>query len=205
MEALLQSRILKSFKAYIRATPVALEAGDPEKRADEAASPGSPPNGTSSTGSGLAQRSSTSSWPFSSRPVSSQRLSSRPSSGRHGLHPDGDFRNCAVPQIIQIKCEVMANWLYVHQMEHCWNQGGVGEGVVVKMARDSFTACPRGLMEERSGLLDAVQRLNVQVDFHIPPSNALLTWLVRHDCQHTIHQSVLATAGAILRTANGGP
>ena len=38
-----------------------------------------------------------------------------------------------------------------------------GEGIVLKKVRDSYTTCPKELMDERGGLYDAVRGLNVRV------------------------------------------
>ena len=66
--------------------------------------------------------------------------------------------------IMEIKCDVMVNWLHKQQMENMWTNGGVGEGVVLKKSRDSYTACPKDLEYERDALFDAVYHLNVKVE-----------------------------------------
>lgn len=84
---------------------------------------------------------------------------SRPAS----LYPAGDFRNSALEEIIDIKCDVMVNWLHQQQLESMWSSGGPGEGVVLKKTRDNFTCCPSELAECRGDFFDAIRALNVRV------------------------------------------
>jgi hypothetical protein len=90
-----------------------------------------------------------------SRPVS--RPASRPGS----LFPTEESRDNET--LLDIKCEVMVNWLYQKQLNMMWEHGYQGEGVVLKKSRGVFTACPPDLMAESGGLFDAVQKLNVRV------------------------------------------
>ncbi|KAL9119564.1 MAG: hypothetical protein Q9187_003883 [Circinaria calcarea] len=83
---------------------------------------------------------------------------SRPAS----LYPSGDFRNSTMDDIMEIKADVMVNWLHQQQLERMWTNGGVGEGVVLKKGRDAYTACPGELSNHRGDLFDAVTRLNVR-------------------------------------------
>ena len=87
---------------------------------------------------------------------------SRPAS----LYPAGDFRNSALEEIIDIKCDVMVNWLHQQQLESMWSSGSSGEGVVLKKTRDNFTCCPSELAESRGEFYDAVRMLNVRVCCH---------------------------------------
>ncbi len=132
---------MEAFKSYFHSVPPTKQKGDPEKGPSQTDLPDPARSRRQSAGSHVAPS------------VRSNR----------GLFPDGDFRNWDLPQIIEIKCEVMANWLYAQQMENLWCQGDVGEGVVLKKGRDSYTACPKELMDERCGLYDAVRGLNVRV------------------------------------------
>ena len=79
------------------------------------------------------------------------------------LYPTGDFRNSTLDDIIEIKCDVMVNWLHQQQLEKLWSSGGYGEGVVLKKSRDAYVACPAEVSRVRGDLFDAVQRLNVRV------------------------------------------
>ena len=79
------------------------------------------------------------------------------------IYPAGDFRNQAVDEILDIKCDVMVNWLHQQQLESMWSTGGPGEGVVLKKAKDNFTCCPSDLSHYRGDFYDAVSALNVKV------------------------------------------
>ncbi len=70
--------------------------------------------------------------------------------------------------IVEIKSDVMVNWLYQQQSEMMFSLGGKDEGVVLKKYRDSYTCCPTELRDERGGLFDAVRRLNVRVSILKP-------------------------------------
>jgi hypothetical protein len=149
LDSLLQTIIMKALKSHFHRVSKTGQARDPEKGSSESALPDALTNRRRSAGSAHAQSS----------------ISSRSVSHRSGLFPDGDFRNSAMPQIIEIRCEVMVNWLYAQQAENLWCQGDFGEGVVLKKTRDSYTTCPKELMDERNGIYDAVRRLNVRVGF----------------------------------------
>jgi len=95
-------------------------------------------------------------------PFDRSRHGSRPAS----IYPTGDFRNAALDDIQDIKCDVMVNWLHQQQIKSMWTKCGMGEGVVLKKSRGNFTACPPELAEESDGLYLAVSGLNVRVSFH---------------------------------------
>jgi hypothetical protein len=101
---------------------------------------------------------------------------SRPNS----LYPAGDFRNAASEDILEIKCDVMVNWLHQQQLERMWTHGGPGEGVVLKKIRDSYTSCPAELATQRGDLFDAVQRLNVRVAMTVN-TRVIRLFLTRQD------------------------
>lgn len=84
---------------------------------------------------------------------------SRPAS----IYPTGDFRNNDRDDLRDIKCDVMANWLYQQQMETLWTAGAPDEGVVLKKTRGSYTCCPADLVEEPYGFYRAIETLNVRV------------------------------------------
>ena len=84
------------------------------------------------------------------------------------IYPAGDFRNSTLDDIIDIKCDVMVNWLHQQQLERLWSSGGYGEGVVLKKSKEAYVACPENMSQVRGELFDAVRRLNVRVSvFHI--------------------------------------
>lgn len=83
-------------------------------------------------------------------------------SRRSTYYPAGDFRNQTSDEIIDIKCDVMVNYLHQQQLESMWSTGGPGEGVVLKKLKDRFTCCPDDLSLYRGELFDAVSALNVK-------------------------------------------
>ncbi|CAG8974821.1 hypothetical protein HYALB_00000435 [Hymenoscyphus albidus] len=82
---------------------------------------------------------------------------SRPSS----LYPRGDFRNAPAQNVLDVKADVMVNWLHEQQMEKSWCSGGPGEGVVLKKRRDNFTCAPENLSTD-SRFYDMVVAMNVR-------------------------------------------
>lgn len=66
---------------------------------------------------------------------------------------------------MEIKSEVMVNWLHQQQLEMMFTNGGRDEGVILKKVRDNYISCPSDLSEERGGLFDAIRKLNVKVSF----------------------------------------
>jgi hypothetical protein len=102
---------------------------------------------------------------------SGSRVSSRPAS----LYPHGDFRNSNADEIVDIKCDVMVNWLHQQQLESMWSAGTTGEGVILKRRKDQFISCPSELASEPFGLYQAVRALNVRVWYTHAPVEMSLT------------------------------
>jgi hypothetical protein len=108
-------------------------------------------------------------------------FSSRPSA----RFPSGDFRNSGSGNILDIKADMMVNWLHQQQVERLWSRALPGEGVVLKKARDKFSCSPSSLRNEKNGFYDNVVAMNVRVgvdassrvDFRV--ADSLL--IVRHD------------------------
>lgn len=96
--------------------------------------------------------------PFDSR-MSTPTRSLRPSS----YFPEGDFRNETRQSVLDIKGNVMVNWLHQQQLERLWASGAPGEGVVLKKERDSFTCSPASLTSSPTGFYDRVIEMNVRV------------------------------------------
>ncbi|MCJ1310985.1 hypothetical protein MMC25_004654 [Agyrium rufum] len=84
---------------------------------------------------------------------------SRPAS----IYPQGDFRNSAVDDIMDIKADVMVNWLHQQQLEKMWINGGPSEGVILKKSRNEYTCAPLEMSETRDDFYDAIRALNVRV------------------------------------------
>jgi hypothetical protein len=64
---------------------------------------------------------------------------------------------------LDVKCEVMAEWLHSKQEEKIWTSGEPGEGVLVKKEKGSYAYSPSHLIEDGSGLYQAVTQLNARV------------------------------------------
>ncbi|CAJ2503294.1 Uu.00g106880.m01.CDS01 [Anthostomella pinea] len=88
---------------------------------------------------------------------------SRPSSlYPNSLYPSGDFRN-ARQSLLDVKADVMANWLYQQQLERQYATGILpGEGVVVKKGKNSYTCCPPQLRDVPYSLYEMAMELNVR-------------------------------------------
>ena len=114
-------------------------------------------------------------------------LSSRPSS----IFPQGDFRNAPRESILDIKADVMVNWLHQRQQEKIWTAGTPGEGVVLKKARDNFTCAPENL-KTQSSFFNSVVTLNVKVRLTDSVFLHLLIVLatVCHDRKYTHYQNL---------------
>jgi hypothetical protein len=64
---------------------------------------------------------------------------------------------------LDVKCEVMAQWLHSKQEEKIWTSGEPGEGVLVKKQKGSYAYSPPDLIEDGSGLYEAVIGINARV------------------------------------------
>jgi hypothetical protein len=82
------------------------------------------------------------------------------------MYPQGDFRNSALEEVLDIKSDVMVNWLHQQQMEKLWTSDMPSEGVVLKKTRGNYTCSPGILHREVGGLFDQVVAMNVRVFMH---------------------------------------
>jgi hypothetical protein len=101
-------------------------------------------------------------------------LVSGDTSRRGSVYPEGDFRNSAIEEVNDVKCEVMVNWLRSKQESHLWTIGEEDEGVVLKKSRGMYTCAPIDLADERTSFFQAVQTLNVKVGW--PMQHGLATY-----------------------------
>lgn len=92
-------------------------------------------------------------------PVNRTAFSSRPAS----LYPEGDFRNAERQSVLDIKSDVMVNWLHQNQLERLYAFGLPGEGVVLKKAKGNYCAAPEQLLQEQGGFCEMVAQMNVKV------------------------------------------
>ncbi|KAI9813297.1 MAG: hypothetical protein M1827_004239 [Pycnora praestabilis] len=129
---------MKSFKSYF--APGAKEKKGAPPTVEMTDSPLSPPTPAYSTAKAT---------PNTSRPAS--------------IYPTGDFRNSTNEDVLEIKSDVMVNWLHQQQLERMWTTGEPGEGVILKKFRSQYTCCPYGLQQDPAGFFDAVQAMNVRV------------------------------------------
>lgn len=102
-------------------------------------------------------------------PSTKSPLSSRPAS----VYPAGDFRNGDSGNVLDIKTDVMVNWLHQQQMERLWSSEFPGEGVVLKKARDNFACSPASLRNESNGFYENIVAMNVRVSL-VPFSTLIL-------------------------------
>jgi membrane glycosyltransferase len=96
-------------------------------------------------------------------PPPSQATSSEPSSASRpvSIYPVGELANS--PDLNDIKCDVMVNWLYQQQMERLWTAGGSDEGVVLKKSRSAYACCPEDIIDNPDGFVNSIRALNVRV------------------------------------------
>lgn len=144
-----------SLKAYF--TPVAKEQKDAEKDGaitvmDEKAAAGGQ---LSTTPAGYATPGTRRPSAFSVGGLGAQTPGS--------IYPVGDFRNAGLDEIMDIKCDVMINWMYQQQMELLWTAGGHDEGVILKKSRGTYTCCPSDIIDEPFGFFASIRALNVRV------------------------------------------
>lgn len=117
-----------------------------------------------------ASKSAASTSSSSSRKATSMILSSSESKDTSTssfaavkMFPHGEFRNSSMNELIELKTDMMCNWLYQQQLEKMWCSNGADEGVMLKKARDDYKCCPKDLQSLPDGLFQAVQKLNVKV------------------------------------------
>jgi hypothetical protein len=96
-------------------------------------------------------------------PSSSVKSRSTTQSGLRPFYPGGDSGNSSSLHLMDMKADVMANWLHHRQQEKMWTHGGWDEGVILKKARDDYASCPPELFRNRDGFYDSAKKLNVKV------------------------------------------
>ena len=85
------------------------------------------------------------------------------SGNRASMYPAGDFRNSSIPDLNDMKAEIMCNYLHQQQMKKMWSNGGQEEGVILRKSREEYMCCPTDLQAQKNGLFDAARKLNVRV------------------------------------------
>lgn len=94
-------------------------------------------------------------------PPSSSRVQSSRSSQPSSLYPEGDFRNASRKSVIEVKSNVVVNWVHQQQREKFLYSDSPFEGVVLKQMKDQFVCAPDKLKE--SVFFKQVAMLNVKV------------------------------------------
>jgi hypothetical protein len=130
---------MKAFKGYLKSTtPVAAPttgAAAPARRQDVHEIDHLPP-----------QR------PFAAHRLTNQSVNSFAAGG---LRSESD--------LINMKSDVMTEYLYKQQCLKLWASSNGEEGVILKRARGDYTSCPDDLRSVRGGLFDQVVAMNVRV------------------------------------------
>lgn len=130
------------------------EASNMTPRIDLSTVPSSP-----GTPESNVERRSESAASDNQRPMASRNNSYRNTL----LYPQGDCRNSSMPDLRDLKADMMCNWLHQQQMERMWTANGLEEGVILKKTKDEYKCAPVDLSIRQDGLFDAVKKLNVKV------------------------------------------
>ncbi|KAI4094789.1 MAG: hypothetical protein LQ344_002035 [Seirophora lacunosa] len=157
------------FKSYIRPNKVGAKGAPPPP-------PTAPMEMSSSTDPSITKHSAPTAG---SRSGYATPRGSRPAS----LHPSGDFRNSGMEEVNEIRSVVAMNWVYQLQNENMWNNGTLGEGVIMRKAPRHFIACPQELTTIRGGLFDAAAELNSRLVMTI--STRVINLILQQD--HLVH------------------
>jgi hypothetical protein len=79
------------------------------------------------------------------------------------IYSEGDFRNYATEDVMQIRGMMMLEHIRAEQERRLWCTFGPNQGVVLKHSRGKYAACPPSLETESGGLFDQVVMTNVRV------------------------------------------
>ncbi|KAK4670264.1 uncharacterized protein QC763_210170 [Podospora pseudopauciseta] len=100
---------------------------------------------------------------------------------RHSVFPAGDQRNHDTGTIMEIRNDMMVNWLYEQQLRKQYASGmDPYEGVVLKKARGNFTCCPPQMAGIPESLYAMVSQMNVRcaMTVNTPVVRALMDSIV---------------------------
>ncbi|KAF2748406.1 hypothetical protein M011DRAFT_493770 [Sporormia fimetaria CBS 119925] len=73
----------------------------------------------------------------------------------------GELPNSSPDLVINLKSDVIVNWIHLKQEEKIWTTGQPGEGVVLRKAKGCYVCCPSELQYDGSKLYEKVAQLNV--------------------------------------------
>lgn len=67
-----------------------------------------------------------------------------------------------MPELRDLKMDIMCHWLHHQQVEKMWSTNAEGEGVMLKRAKGDYACCPEDLRSNPDGVFEAVLKLNVK-------------------------------------------
>lgn len=107
-------------------------------------------------------------WPLPSSSISSSTLRCSPSFSplyrRSDTIKTADTNNSSTEiEMLDMRLNVICNWLHQQQLQRMWSIGEEEEGVLVRKSKGKYVCCPRDLLLCKNGLHNAIQLLNVKV------------------------------------------
>jgi hypothetical protein len=72
-------------------------------------------------------------------------------------------RSSTSDTVHDVKCDVLANWLYTKAASRMWTCGRRGEGALVKKKKGNYAYYPHDLKSDASGYYEAIIEMNVCV------------------------------------------
>jgi hypothetical protein len=87
----------------------------------------------------------------------------QPKSELSSIYLEGDFRMYSEENIKEMRGKMMLEQLHNEQSRRLWYTWGPSQGVVLKMDRGKYAACPPQLEAESGGLFDQIVTMNTQV------------------------------------------
>lgn len=101
---------------------------------------------------------------------------SQHSGGAPSIH--GSDSTVRTDALVDVKAELLANWLHTKQEERVWTFGSAGEGVFMKKSRGRYSCAPDALRTDGTGLIEAVTELNVRVSLTTPNTRTALSLIL---------------------------
>lgn len=139
-----------------------------------------------------AQASAQNTVPASEGDYSDREANSFGSTDRsvQSVHSQEPSHSAGSDAVRDIKCDILANWLYTKQEEKLWTGRTPGEGVFVKKSKGNYACAPVQLLNDDSNLYHAITELNARVGYMIPSISSYTAdnFGVRFDCQFENHK-----------------
>lgn len=124
--------------------------------------------------------------------------------------PRGDFRRNSGISIVDLKTDMMVQWLHNESLRRGYTAGmGDWEGVVLKKTKGVYTCYPPHLMQIEGGLFDMVSQMNVRVClgflYYLLMGAQMVVWFARAaandlQCAITVCTRVVQTILSSRRT-----